>query len=210
MRNVWLLIIGLGTTSQAFSAESEAQRELPADVPAVAEIPGELLFDLTTPDGLRSAYLLVLRNSSDRYLTDWTRSVTDAANVYVRLNQKTGLSAEESMRMRRGLKTRLELLRDRLIREVRRIDQEKRRTQSVRANSAAPTQASSLFGGGSLTAAGAQQLIEVITNTISPESWEMNGGKGRIMFYSPLNVLVIRATGEVHGELGDVLDQLRR
>jgi len=55
----------------------------------------------------------------------------------------------------------------------------------------------------------AMQLINLIQTTIDPDSWDVNGGKGSIQFYSPLNVLVIRNTAEIHGNVGGTLDQLR-
>jgi hypothetical protein len=44
---------------------------------------------------------------------------------------------------------------------------------------------------GGQTAANAQQLIDLIRATISPESWAVNGGNSRIFYYSPLQVLVV-------------------
>ena len=55
----------------------------------------------------------------------------------------------------------------------------------------------------------AMQLINLIQATIEPDSWDVNGGKGSIQFYSPLNVLVIRNTSEVHGSVGGGLQKLR-
>lgn len=63
------------------------------------------------------------------------------------------------------------------------------------------------FGGGMVTYA--DDLIDLIERTISPESWETNGGNGAIVYYPGLMALVVSATSEVHSELGDVLDNLR-
>ena len=64
-----------------------------------------------------------------------------------------------------------------------------------------------LAGGGAN--AQAIQLIDLIQNTIEPDSWQVNGGKGSIYYFDQLKVLVIRQTGEVHHQLGGVLGQLR-
>ena len=56
----------------------------------------------------------------------------------------------------------------------------------------------------------ARRLIDLIQTTIAPETWEVNGGRGTIRYYSPLQVLVVRQTGEVHHQLGGVVGQLRR
>jgi hypothetical protein len=52
-------------------------------------------------------------------------------------------------------------------------------------------------------------LVDLIERTISPESWDVNGGPGTIMYYPPLRVLVVRASGEVQGQVGGVLGQLQ-
>lgn len=52
-------------------------------------------------------------------------------------------------------------------------------------------------------------LVELIQTTIAPESWDVNGGPGTIYYFRGLRVLVIRQTSEVHGQVGDVVGQLR-
>lgn len=70
---------------------------------------------------------------------------------------------------------------------------------------------SGLFGrgGASQTDFNAQQLIELIQRTISPDFWDVVGGPGTIFYYPQLQVLVIRATSEVHGQVGGVVGALR-
>jgi hypothetical protein len=54
-----------------------------------------------------------------------------------------------------------------------------------------------------------EQLIEVITTTIEPQSWAVNGGKGTIREFNGL--LVIRNSAFVHQQLaGSVSDERRR
>jgi hypothetical protein len=52
-------------------------------------------------------------------------------------------------------------------------------------------------------------LVELIQATISPATWDINGGNGSIVYFAPLRVLVVSAPGTVHGEVGEVLGQLR-
>ncbi len=53
-------------------------------------------------------------------------------------------------------------------------------------------------------------LIDLITQTVSPQTWDHNGGKGTVA-PSPTNLsLVISQTQEVHEEIVDLLEQLRR
>lgn len=53
-------------------------------------------------------------------------------------------------------------------------------------------------------------LVALIQRTISPGAWDVNGGEGTIQYYRPLRVLVIRAPGGVHDNVGGVLGGLRK
>jgi hypothetical protein len=66
------------------------------------------------------------------------------------------------------------------------------------------------FGGLNAAADYGQQLAELIQATIAPGSWDVNGGTGSIYYWQPGRALVIRASGDVHDDVGDALDQLRR
>ena len=52
-------------------------------------------------------------------------------------------------------------------------------------------------------------LVNLITNTVSPDSWEENGGNGAIEPYPANLSLVISTTQEVHEEIAALLEQLR-
>jgi hypothetical protein len=52
-------------------------------------------------------------------------------------------------------------------------------------------------------------LIELIEDTIAPDTWDVRGGQGSIRYYRPNPALIIRQTSEVHGDVGDVLGQVR-
>ncbi len=56
----------------------------------------------------------------------------------------------------------------------------------------------------------AEQLIELIQSTIAPDTWDVRGGPGTMMYFPPSKVMVIRQTGEVHGQVRDLSKQLRR
>ena len=56
----------------------------------------------------------------------------------------------------------------------------------------------------------ADDLIDLITETISPAQWNVNGGEGSIMFYRPALALVVRASSEVHTGVGGLLGGLRK
>ena len=55
----------------------------------------------------------------------------------------------------------------------------------------------------------AQELIDLITSTIAPDTWDTNGGLGTIRFFSLGHLLVVRQTAEVHGQLADTIGPLR-
>lgn len=79
-------------------------------------------------------------------------------------------------------------------------------TAGSKAGSTAASTKPSLAGG---AARGAAELINLIQSTIEPDSWDVNGGRGSMMYFSRLNVLVIRNTGQVHDSVGTALTKLR-
>ncbi len=86
---------------------------------------------------------------------------------------------------------------------------------AVMANFAGPARGNQPAGGGpggagGGTAADFDTLIDLITQTVSPATWDHNGGKGNIAA-SPTNLsLVVSQTQEVHEQIVDLLEQLRR
>ncbi|REJ67357.1 MAG: general secretion pathway protein GspD [Planctomycetota bacterium] len=63
---------------------------------------------------------------------------------------------------------------------------------------------------GGATNADFDPLIELITTTIEPDSWEEAGGAGRIAEFETNLSLVVSSTQEVHDKIRDLLEQLRR
>ncbi len=49
-----------------------------------------------------------------------------------------------------------------------------------------------------------QMLIVMVTQTVEPDSWEVNGkgGLGTIVFYPPTMSLVVKQTAEMHYLMG--------
>jgi len=66
------------------------------------------------------------------------------------------------------------------------------------------------FGRGGGGQADFQSLIELIQQTVAPTSWNTVGGQGAVMPFQTNLSLVISQTQEVHEEIADLLDQLRR
>lgn len=61
-----------------------------------------------------------------------------------------------------------------------------------------------------LTADASGELVDLIQQVVAPQSWDVNGGPGAIVFFAPKHALIVRQTGEVHEALVDVVQQLRR
>ena len=64
--------------------------------------------------------------------------------------------------------------------------------------------------GGGGAGADFQSLIDLIQNTIQPQTWSTVGGQGQIQPFATNLSLVISQTQEVHEEIVDLLEQLRR
>src|SRR5207253_10728677 len=66
------------------------------------------------------------------------------------------------------------------------------------------------FGGAPVPPGYGPDLVALIERTINPAFWDVNGGPGTIVYYAPLQCLVVRATAEVHGNIGGLVGGLRR
>lgn len=55
----------------------------------------------------------------------------------------------------------------------------------------------------------AEKLIEIITTTVRPETWQDNGGQGVIKYWSLGNALIIYNTADVHERVGGFAGQIR-
>jgi hypothetical protein len=167
---------------------------------------------LRSPDEIQHAYRDVMQQSSRRAQPDYADVVPRMAELYVELAATDGVSHAERSRMRGCLKVRLEDIRNRLARaDLEQREQARRaaRRDRVAARDRTGEHPSSSIGG-PLDEPNARVLIDLIQNTIAPESWEVNGGRGSIRYYSLYQALVVRQTGEVHHQLGGGLEQFRK
>src|SRR5207248_2849854 len=67
---------------------------------------------------------------------------------------------------------------------------------------AAATPAHPQAAAGGLGEAEGEALVELIRTTIVPESWDVAGGPGTIVYYKQWQALVVRQTEEVHWLIG--------
>lgn len=65
-------------------------------------------------------------------------------------------------------------------------------------------------GRGAPSAQLAQQLISLITNNISPETWNSQSGKGTIDYFPLGMTLIVNQTPDIQEQVADLLQQLRR
>jgi hypothetical protein len=65
-------------------------------------------------------------------------------------------------------------------------------------------------GGSSLLGDSGQELVDLIQAVIAPHTWDVNGGPGSIKYWRPGLSIVVRASDEVHGQVGGLVDQLQR
>jgi hypothetical protein len=66
------------------------------------------------------------------------------------------------------------------------------------------------FGGAPGAPDWGPDLVALIERTINPSFWDTVGGPGSIYYYRPLLCLVVRATSEVHEQIGGVIGGLRK
>ena len=65
-------------------------------------------------------------------------------------------------------------------------------------------------GGGVVISVHGKELVEMSQPPISSQVWHDDGGPCTIVYYRPLMCLVVRATGDTHGNVEGLLDGLRR
>lgn len=53
-------------------------------------------------------------------------------------------------------------------------------------------------------------LVDIIQQTIHPDFWDVHGGSGKVVYFEQGRGLVVLGTEQVHDDVGNLLDQLRR
>jgi len=54
------------------------------------------------------------------------------------------------------------------------------------------------------------ELVELIQTTIAPTTWDVNGGPGSIYYWRNQRAIVVRQMGDVHDQIGGLLEQMNR
>jgi|LakMenEpi03Aug12_release.lakeMendotaPanAssembly.Ray.scaffolds.fasta_scaffold82028_6 hypothetical protein len=53
-------------------------------------------------------------------------------------------------------------------------------------------------------------LVDIIQQTVHPDFWDVHGGPGKVAYFEQGRGLVVLGTEQVHDDVGNLLDQLRR
>ncbi|QDU36228.1 hypothetical protein Mal4_05120 [Maioricimonas rarisocia] len=170
-----------------------------AQAPVIVPVPAPW-----TAESIRDVHAELTWQMARRRTYDPIEVVPDLVALHEALRQPEsirGMAGSEIVRTRDRVGDRLEHARMRLLREQLRARQEQaRQIRSVRSRQAGGANAAV-----AVELARAQQLISLIEQTIEPASWQTNGGKGRMTYFGPLHVLVIRNSPHVHEQIGGTL-----
>jgi len=66
------------------------------------------------------------------------------------------------------------------------------------------------MGGGMARDDYGEELVELIQTTIAPTTWDVNGGPGSIYYWRNQRAIVVRQMGDVHDQIGGLLEQMNR
>lgn len=154
---------------------------------------------LTSKDQLRATYRNLLQLSSPRKKTPEGQIVPAMTKLYHQLATTELLPHKERTQYRERLKSRLEQMRDKLLREQL-ANSKTRKREQFRRTGVVTKQA--LAGPEEDRAA---ELIALIQTTIEPDHWDINGGQGSIRYFPGLHLLVVRASQDVHYQIGGAI-----
>lgn len=152
------------------------------------------------------------RESKARSHDERARAVSDLVEIFTLMQQDDRRALSPTLaRLVGKVRSRLRRTQTELQREERRRARKASASSPGLESVAERSEPDGRFGGRAQLAAGnAQALIDLIERTISPNTWDVNGGPGTVMYYAPRHALVIRAPAEVHGRVGAGLQNLRR
>lgn len=177
--------------------------------PTDAEVPTEQSrYEERTTQELRDQFRDLTRRTAKPRELDPAAVVPDLVALYSVLHEPNDLPGRELVDMRQKTRTRLEKVRERLLRDRLKLQESQARDARKQARQPAAAGAGTVgvgMPGLAAELANAQQLIDVITQTIEPHTWQENGGRGSIRYFAPLHVLVVRNTARVHEQIGGAL-----
>ena len=203
MSAIVLVSVALMSPPSAGEAAADVQSKVAAPTPALS------------PRELREAYRQAVRIS---YRSEPAKSVPKLVKTYRLLQRDSKMSNRERADLRFRLRSRMIVAGDKIVEKARR-DMKKRKREEAKAKRekkkagkqssstgrpsdyALPNAKNEGASGGGDEDEG-EALVELIRTVIAPDSWDVAGGPGTIVYYKPLKVLVIRQTQEIHWLIG--------
>ena len=163
------------------------------------------------PQQVRDAVHLVLKREATAENADQrAAAIRDLSKLYLGIAKDDELAEKSRLRLKAIVYRRLMSVKGDLEQNIRRHeDDPKADVARFPVGESLANDEQSARGGGVVRDHG-ETLVELIQNVISPDHWDVNGGPGSIVYYAPLKVLVVRASGDVHGHVGGLFDGLRR
>jgi hypothetical protein len=210
--------------SLLLAAQPETADHYPLAAPPPVVMPAEPF----SAAELRKAYDSAIRQS---YRAGLMEAVPELVKVYRLLEQDIALNNTERSQLRFKTRSRLLAVGDAIVSDAKRERARQRQAElaakrGVREALVAPAPATgqpadyaAAAATASATPAGragglgqdeGEALVELIRNTIKPESWDVAGGPGRIVYYRQWQALVVHQTEEVHWLIGGLRGALGR
>lgn len=187
----WMLCSGPPVDATSESARALRDRSLVVSLP---------VDEYSAPAELHSACTAAIRHSASRRKPDPTAVVPELVALYQVVGEAEQLGPAARKRLQDRLRTRMEQIREELLRALSRAKKANR-------NRRASADSERLSAGPA--APGVQSLIDLIQTTVAPSAWEVNGELGTIHYLPRYQVLVIRQSQAAHSKIGGALQVLR-
>ena len=186
----------------------------------------------STPAVMRSGR--ELSEAAHAALRHWAKATDEEADaaarellgIYREIQQDTRMARSQHETLRLTVRARLGQLSTQIGKRIAKDKAAAKPAAAVKSVAASSSQAGSAAlaqmgvpaGGGAAGAAAGQnanadngqQLVDLIQNTICPKSWDVNGGACSIYYWQQQHAIVVRATGDVHEQISDTIEQLNR
>lgn len=163
------------------------------------------------PQQVRDAVHLVLKREATAENADQrAAAIRDLSKLYLGIVKDSELAEASRLRLKAIVYRRLISVKGDLEQNIRRHEDDPRAAVAKFPISESLASVEQSARGGGVVRDHGETLVELIQNVISPDHWDVNGGPGSIVYYAPLKVLVVRASGDVHGHVGGLFDGLRR
>jgi hypothetical protein len=174
----------------------------------------------------------VLENAVHQALRHWARprdsetkqAAQELIGLYRELQRDTSLTKDDRTQLRLMVRSRLVSLAQQIsrhaAREARLAGSNAPQHVGVAKADAVLSQVGMGMPGAGMQGGGAgnnngpddagPDLVDLIQKTISPATWDVNGGPGSIYYWRNQRAIVVSAPGEVHEEIGGLLEQMDR